>query len=452
MKQKSLSAPCPKSAARLRKTALLCLPFLVLAVYFIVWHTNGDLTMGDDPFFSASLGWLSLPEWLVLRWNTWTSRQLLDLPLVLMARSAHAQLLWGAVSTLCLLAIAFCLTRLCSKQTPLTCALACLMTGLIWTSAPFDCGMLTLSAIYLWPLAATAFCLLPLRTARSLRWYQWLLCLPCLVYAANNEQLCVALFLLFASAAALRFFGDAAHRAGPCIYPLCGMAICSVMLAIHLLCPGNAARRIANYEWFVDYDMLTLPQKLELGASGTVSGMLLTPSLAWGLFYLVLAAVCILRCRGLLFRILGCAPAALWLFFGVLPNFLPEPLRSILTIGTRLTQQGSIYLENHSVPTAYLFPALMLTFAFLLLAAVYVALGHTLRALAALLILLIGFSSRMTLIFSPSVWASGLRTHLVLQFCCAAVGMLLVDSLPALRAHRNTPSRADAPRDSAQKR
>lgn len=413
------------------RSLLFVLPFALLLAYGVWWHLQGNLTSGDDPIFATALGWLSLPAWLVQRWTTWTSRLLLEIPLVLVARSPAAFALWTGVSCVCLLLIALCLLSFSRRPTPLHAAAACLLTALLWTTSPMDSGYLTMSAVYLWPMAALCVCLLPLRSEKRPAWSTFTVGFLCCVYASNNEQFCVLLLLIFGVSAALR-----AKRTGraAALYATVCAALCAAMLFVQLLCPGNAARKAANYAWFVDYDMLTLPQKLEMGASGTVGGMFLTPALTWGLFFVLLAVTGFVCLRGALPRLMCSLPVAAWLVLGVLPPFLPQPLRGLLTLSTRLTQHGSVTLENHANPFTYVFPALMLCLAFCLLAAVYVAFGHTPRAAVALGLLLAGFAARMTLIFSPSVWVSGSRTHLILNLCCHAVCILLLDEIFAQKS------------------
>lgn len=411
-----------------RRAFLFALPFALLLALALWWHAHGSLSMGDDPTFAAALGWLSLPSWLAQRWLTWTSRLLLEIPLVLVARSPAAFGLWIGIDCACLLAIAASLTLISRRPTPTHAAVACTATALLWLTAPMDSGYLTMSAVYLWPMAALCLCLLPLLNDKRPSWKAFVFGLLCCVYAANNEQFCVLLLLIFAAALLVR----QRRTEKPLVtYPAAALAVCVILLGTHLLCPGNAARKVANYEWFVDYDMLTFPQRLEMGISGTMSGMFLTPALSWGLFFLLLAGAGLFCLQSVWERIFCCVPAVAWLVLGVLPQQLPAPLRQMLTLSTRLTQHGSVTLENHSNPFSYLFPALMITLAFCVLAAVYLVLGHTPRAGVALGLLLAGFAARMTLIVSPSIWVSGSRTHLILNLCCNVVCLLLIDTMIA---------------------
>ena len=87
----------------------------------------------------------------------------------------------------------------------------------------------------------------------------------------------------------------------------------------------------------------------------------------------------------------------------------------------QLTHWGTITIENSGNLMAYLSFLIWVAFLTLLVCSVYIAMGHGPWTLLAEGLLAAGFGTRLMMGLSPTIWAPGKRTFLILHVCMAAV-------------------------------
>ena len=406
------------------------LVLLLLLLVQLVMHMNCDNLLLDDWVFEDVLTrGESAFTFLKTRWETWSSRLLIEGTLTLVTHSLWA---WRVLDSLMMVLLAYALGRLagCAERPGMLSLSACLVTAI-----PFavlrSTGWMATSLNYYWPLACTAGALIPLADAlwgrkTPLLWQ--LAAVPLALFGANQEQ--TAAVLVGASLV----FGVALYvrEKRMSVAAVLVLGIAAVELALHLVCPGNAVRAresiaLVNLR---DYGQFSLIDKLSIGLTSTTALLIYTVNpvlLATGA---LVASTVFARRRGLTAYVLA---GALSLF--VLRAFAADLTGAVSGLSASnapfaLMRGYSLKLGPEGLTRAGGATLLML---FLTVAALgmmalmlYVSLGHRPLAGACVLIFVIGFAARMALSFSPTVVESGERTMLPLYGAMLLCALLCV--------------------------
>lgn len=416
---------------------LLFVPFLLLAIAYAWKQASFPAYTGDDvAFFAYALDDGSLWEFIVRRFQTWTSRVLWEPITVLILQGPIGVFLWRVGSVLCVVFLAWFTFQMASragKANRLLLAFAsCVAVYYVPWSVLQQTGTVCSSMLYQWAAAACALAALPLVLEKYSfgRWELAICALAC-VWGANMEQLCVLMLFLLGGYTLYA----AKMRCGKLWYAAVCTGLCAIELAVHLFCPGNSARAAKEvWTWFGDYGMLSIPQKLEIAFSGTMYWTVGLGEVFWGCVYLLLAVLCMKNGRGFLLKAVGLGPLVIWLFTGFIPRHIPSfPHLSFL-----LTTWGIITIETVRNLMAYV-PFLLWAAAFaMLVCTVYIIMGHMPRALLAIGLVLGGFGTRLMMGFSPTVWASEDRTFLIMHICMAMVAVMCLAVWPVKQKMKQT--------------
>lgn len=403
---------------------------LCLLLVQLVMHMNCDNLLLDDWVFEDVLSrGERIPAFLKTRWETWSSRLLIEGTLCAVTHSIWA---WRALDSLAMVLLAFALCRLagCAQRPGMLALSACLVTAI-----PFavlrSTGWMATSLNYYWPLACTSGALIPLADAlwgrKTGRFWQ-LAAVPLALFGANQEQTAAVL------AGASLVFGVALwvrERRVPTA-ALAVLGIAAAELALHLACPGNAVRAqesiaLVNLR---DYGQFSLIDKLSIGLTSTTALLIYTVNpilLATGA---LVASTILARRRGPAAYVLA---GALSLF--VLRAFAADLTGAVSALSGRnmpfaLMQGYALKLGPEGIARAGGLTLLMmfLTVAALGLMALmlYLSLGHRPLAGACVLVFAIGFAARMALSLSPTVVESGERTMLPLYGAMMLCALLCV--------------------------
>lgn len=416
---------------KLRDRRLLC-AFVLFALLFVqlVMHLNADNLLLDDWSFHETLeAGMSIPAFLAQRWQTWSSRLLVEGTLCLTTHSIWA---WRVLDSLFMVLMAWALCRLANaEKRPDMLVLA----GLMVTAIPFailrSTGWQATSVNYYWTLACALVGLIPLSDAlwrrETGRWTAACAIL-CALFGANQEQTAAVLFgayLVLGTALALR-----ERRVRPLLIAV--FAVAAAELAAHLLCPGNAVRSAQSIAMvnLRDYGQFSLVDKLSIGLTSTTALLFFTYNpLLLGCGAAVAASILARRRDGagalMAAAVAGYVP---WIN-SLAGNRLPSEI-----LGYRLyvLQLGPAGIDE-PLRVAVMF--VLVAVLGLMALSLYVSIGHRPLASVCVFAFALGFAARMALSFSPTVVESGERTMLPLY------GAMMLCSLLCLRDCRSDGSR-----------
>lgn len=399
------------------------IPYAALAAVLLLQHA--ELTLfSDDGIYQTVVGGGHLVDWLQNRYRTWSSRLLIELVLVGILHLGFW--VWKVLNTAVMVALAALIRRLFLPGDSIRDRWLAVCALLLYPLYHLNsAGWATTTINYLWPLAAGLVAMLPIKKlwdGLKPRWYEYLYGTAALLFAVNQEQMAAILLLVYAALAVVLW-----RRGQPHPFVFVQLGICAVGIAFILSCPGNYLRRMEEIgRHFPDMDMLTLPQKLELGLTSTLSKLLFEPNAIFFLFALLLLISVFARYRDPLCRAISAVPLIVHLAFGVMREWFVKMMPGLNAIRYTEAPYGSITLQNCDKLASYL-PAIVLAMTFLCaLAAVCLAFREQHTGWFGALLLLGGLGSRVMMGLSPSIWFSSDRTFFFLYLSILLVIVLLL--------------------------
>jgi len=388
-------------------------PFVLLAVGGFLLHVFLILNWGDDAYFRNSLQPenVTLYSFLLNRYTTWSSRIIIEIWAIVINQ---VPILWWFLDTAILLLAAYSLRLLLPKMDKkATYFLVCLV--FIY---PFidmrTAGWITTTMNYTWPLAFGLYAMVSIKkilNGEPLRIYQYVLSVSALLYAANHEQMGTLLagFFIFFS-----IYQIVVQKRLHWFLALKTVLSIASMVFI-LTAPGNGIRTAWTIgTQFPGYVDLSLFNKIEMGFSSTLFGLVMKPNLSFLLFGLLLFLAAKVKNQSRVFLITASLPLVFSLVFGLLGPVFGKLLPFVGTIRGAMTVTGTNPTFSH--PISLVPDLLLLLVCISVIISLYRLFELKRDAWLVLLVLGAGFASRMIMAFTPAIWFSEARTFIYLYF------------------------------------
>lgn len=388
-------------------------PFVLLAVGGLLLHVFLILNWGDDAYFRDSLKPenVTLYSFLVHRYANWSSRILIEICAIMVNQ---VPIIWWFLDTAILLLIAHSLRLLLpSMDKKTTYFLVCLI--FIY---PFidmrTAGWVTTTMNYTWPLAFGLYAMIAIKKilhAEPMQVSQYVLGVLALLYAANHEQmgtLLVGFFVFFSlyqiiTQKKLHWF-------------LALQTVLSIVSLVFILtAPGNALRAAwtvtTHFPGYVD---LSLFNKIEMGFSSTLFGLVMHPNLSFLLFGLLLVFVVKVTKQSRVYLVISAFPLFFSVVFGLLGPVTGRLIPFVGTIRGAMTLTGTN--PSFSQPMSLIPDLFLVMVCISVIISLYRIFTGKKEVLLVLLVLGAGFASRMIMAFTPAIWFSEARTFIYLYF------------------------------------
>lgn len=404
------------------KTPFLLLFSAFFFLHLLMPHIRDDLVIEQGMDFSSiTPGYV----WYLItsKYEEWSSRIFINVMTLVMGKLPH--IIWIFLDSVMVVFAAWsvsCLTREKNREDERVNFFLIAMFALYPFSHMATAGWKATTITYLWALACGLYAMIPIRRwlgEEQIRRWEYPLFLLAILYGANQEQMSAVLTgmygctLLYALCMAAK---KQERKKTTYLWFLCLLFLIALAgFFSALLCPGNGVRvDTETASWFADYGRLTWISKLEIGFS----------SAGYELFYK--GNLCFLVLSGLLlllvfakyqdkeYRMIAAVPFFTSVITGPLYPIIVAVLPGVERWKTALTIYGTITVENYTERFRYL-PLIGI---FLMIGCVllsfYLIYENSWKTCAMCVIFLIGYASRVVLGFSPTVWASNLRTYLFL--------------------------------------
>ena len=410
--------------------------YAALFCVMLACHLQFLYIPGDEAGYAAALGgnwnFASMFAYVGGHYWTWSARMLTECLFCIF--SAAPVLVWRiinpAIITACAWLLAYAMR--CEKRRDeswLICALVFLYQWVNLKTA----GWVVTTIAYLWPVCFGLAALCPLwrlfRGKGTPAW-GWALACASLLFAANMEQ--PALVLPFLLGGGMLFLRARGMRVPAGLWVQ--LALCAASLVFIFICPGNTMRTendVASF--YMNFPMLSVLQKVEIGVSGVVHASVLGRELLFFVLAVLAAALVWAKRREWLLRAVSLMPCVLMVPLSLYQYELGAVVPWVKQIAAAYTAAGYISLANCNAPAAYV--PLLLSYGLYaaVLWSIYAAEGasRTMRLCWALLAL--GGMSWAAMGFTPSVGVSGLRTGTLYYFFVIAACMVLYRRLPQKR-------------------
>lgn len=394
--------------------------FILFGVLVMIMHLVITPDFGDDVFFSSALDDQSLFSYLNTRFNEWTSRLILETVLVTVARIPW---LWKILDVGMIMLAAFSITKLfnANKRRDFF-----LLTLALFSTVPFrifaSAGWMATTLNYIWILAIGLFAMLPIKKVledKPIKWFEYLLYIPALLLASNQEQMCVILLFVYGFFTIYAYFQKKKFS-----FMLIQTGICILNLVLALFAPGNAVRKDIEIDyWFPEFAHITFFRKLEIGYSSTWYKLIFQPNFLFLIFALLLLVSAVLLNRKKIYIFFASLPlvvsGSFLLSTTVLSGIFPGLVNitdSLSTLGTGLSLSSIQSFIPDTIITVVIFA---------IIAALYGIFQNKKMSLLSIFIFLLGFGSRMIMSLSPTVWASSERTF-TFMYCAFMILSLLL--------------------------
>lgn len=189
----------------------------------------------------------------------------------------------------------------------------------------------------------------------------------------------------------------------------------SINLLLILLAPGNSVRYDQEVvRWFPEYANLSFFQKIDLGYSSTLNNLFLSNNQLIILLSVLLLILIVLKKKNILQIIFAAVPAGVTLLFGPIYSLFDGQLSVITRINQSYTKTGTSF---HFLEPLTWLPNLFLTILLcLVIYSIITVMDTKAKSFLPLSLFFLGLLSRMILAFSPTVWASGIRVYIFLNY------------------------------------
>lgn len=388
----------------------------------------------DDLIYAERLDKFGYLGASIEHYKTWSSRIIIEL--FLMFFSKHF-ILWKLLNSMVMLGTVlmigkYIFKKLTAKNILMVFSVYCLIPLIIMG----ETGWLATTLNYQWPVAFCLFVFYPFfqrlngeEINKKIFWSG----LPLLFVAANQEQVNICFFTLTSILLIYLFYkGKSDYKL---IFPT---LISFIELIFSLITPGNALRTTQEIsKWFPQYEQFGLIKKLDLGISSFGKPFFIDTNILFLLLFSLVFVLVYQKNKNYYVRMLVAFPFFLNMivYFG---NTMGESFTYIR--GNQRAQVWSTSNLNHLFtdtgtnlslfhPGTWLATFLILGLFFCLLMGIYLGFNNKQTASFLVLIMLMGFCSRVMLGFSPTVWASGMRTYYILYMVVAVLVLMVMKEL-----------------------
>jgi len=400
-------------------------PFIILTIGMLAIHMLLPMQSGDDNVYSNVLKDSSLSDFLIWRYFNWSSRLIIEAILVLLLQLPL--FIWRLLDTGIIVLLGFAISKIIGSENNRQ--NNWLISILLFAYPLIDmntAGWVATTTNYLWVLAFGVMSIVTVKkiiTGQKVKVSEYLISTLALIFSVNQEQMCMVLFAVFLIAV---IYSISRKRHNWLIY--LGLIICIASSVLIMTCPGNIGRtRHEIAKFFPDYGNLTVVDKIEIGASSTLSHFIFEPNIIFILFCFLIYFSVKQKYTDKLYRLFALLPllfSLLFVFIKISPDLFP----GIGEMVSQMTQHGLITLENFTKPTSYIAPFILYRSFCLILISIYLINGNTWVSFICFGVALLDLLSRIAVAFSPTIWASDTRTYIFMYAAIIICGVMIFQS------------------------
>lgn len=405
-------------------------PIVVFSIILLIITAFINLGWGDDVWFYNALNNTDKISFLMDKYQVWTSRVVTEFFLVTLVKLPN---LWRILNVAVMVLATVSIFKLFNiKKYALSLWIVIALIAIIPIELYYSAGWIATTLNYLWPLAFGLFSIFPIKKIldnRKIRWYEYLAYVPAYIYAINCEQMCAVLFAIYLIFTIYVYHENKKVKLTLIIFTILALA----GLVFALSCPGNALREAEETaKYFPDFGSLSLARKMEIGYSSTLFEFIFKPNLLFMIFSLILAISAFSKLTNQIAKLVAAIPLTVNLIFGWFSDIFVKVCPNIDTIKNSLTQYGtgiSLGSKQSWIPDM-----ILLVVCLAIIFTLYRIFDDKKYSLLTILIILLGFASRMVMSLSPTIWESGSRTFLFMYFSVVICCYMLYENFVSTKA------------------
>lgn len=413
-------------------------PFITIFLLMFVIHCFLDFT-GDDIYYQNYLN--VTPEsygdgllgFLKMRYAEWSSRLIIETILVYIVKLPIFvwRILDSFILALIAYSIAYIFTNFSAKNNWIVSAFTLLYPFYECASA----GWCATTLNYLWVIGLGLYSLIPIKnalTGKKEKFYSYIFYVASILYACNQEQMCLIILAFY-----LIFFIYFCAKKQFKPFILIQLLLSFASLALIMLCPGNSLRTTAEatnrYPAFLNFNIF---QKAYLGVISTFLYSVYNINQAILIFSIVILVLCFVKKKNIFVKISSIIPVLTCVMFLIL-RYVNIPLFSNLTlILNTYIQPYEVTFDFNSIII------LLISLVFFISEFIsFICLFDTKKEkIMFSLIFLAGLASRVMMGFSPTVFASSMRTFIFFDFALIIIMIRIISSFNLKNNQKLKPS------------
>lgn len=387
------------------------LPYFILFFVALYIHSFWQAG-GDDVWFATILNNRTVGEYYVWRYQTWSSRLVVESMLIFLCRSNIW--LWRVCDSAIIVLLVYSIVELIKNKRNEDEIEVWTVMGLV-VFFPYiymsSAGWIATSLNYLWPLALGLYGLIPIKNVlngEETSLFTEISVLPALLYASNTEQMAAILFVVYLIV--ILYYYIKSKRFSKEL--IINFIIVAINLGIVLTCTGNAQRTIAEMHWFPNFEQFLLLQKIIMSFVTTTIQFWYEANSVYFIYTIILMIGVWLRNKSKIHRMIGAIPFVYYVFCskGLEVIFRISPSLEIYSPFQYISQVG---FSNY---TYYMYAAINLILVLINIICYYLIFKKEYHFYIISLILLAGIASRLVVGLSPTFFASGERTAIYFVF------------------------------------
>jgi hypothetical protein len=293
-------------------------------------------------------------------------------------------------------------------------------------------GWVTMSVNYLWTISFGVSFLVVIKKIivdDEISGYEYFISSVFLFFSINHEIMCVLLLLILLSTSIYLVYRKRNHW-----FVYFSLVLCIISLIFILTAPGNQVRRSSELKWFIDFNNISLVDKLEIGLSSAFSKCLFNFNFIYFFFSLFLFISIWNKYQDGLYKVYSIIPLMIGILFGNVAYVIVDRMFPYLAnLDTEMSKYGLITLQNFTqiqsyIPFFILYATILIVFILF-----YLLFDNEWQSFIAIGILILGILSRVIVAFSPTVWASGARTYSYLFISLILCSIMILKEI--IRSH-----------------
>lgn len=382
------------------------LPFVILFCLLFIYFSSVDYTTGDYAFFRNATKFSEIFNWMVLRYNTWSSRNFIEFVMVLFCKLPSQ--FWIICTSLIMVIFDYMILKIFSKLTLKNSILIVSLSIILLIFDFSSAGFIATTTNYLFPGTIGLVAIYPIKKVlenKEISKLEYVLYSFCTLYSANQEQVAcilVATYLFFA------FYLFKHNKLKTIILSQLTLSISSLIYI--LLCPGNSVRLIQETNtWNPNYLQLSFFDKVDVAVTNVIK-YYFNPNILLFIFTSLISLIIVKKYHNKLFSVISLIPFSTVLIFGPLKNILPSyfpSIGSMALIGNKTGILNIFYSITNSGVIIFVFGCLVILS---ILFSLYLIFDSEDKSFLAMLIFLLGIGTKFMLGFSPTVLDSLERT------------------------------------------
>lgn len=402
-----------------KKNIYIFLLFIVviLAYHFLLREYIGDFREMFSPLMDTD----TLGEALRKRYETWSSRVFIEAPLILLAHN-NGVLLWKVCNVFVWIALALSLMYLTHYKNNV------MLIGLILMYPVIDmasAGWIAIYINYLWPLTAGCIALVSLDKmyfGKKIYLCEAIGYLAFELFATNFETVgvmygCILVWY------AVHFCIDRRPKIKEIVFWMLQTLIAAGNVLFALTCPGNSARKQSNISYYIkDYVQWTKIDKFIMGVDTTMQGAV-GSNILFLTFVLVLGIVCCYVLNNTFCKVMS---GTLMTFVATRTIFKPIMAVYFPTYNDIFDAGTKVDATNYYRFSLY-FPFIVYIVLICMVVLILLNVATNIRdGVKYAVVFVSGILTRITMGFSPTIYASSNRTYIFWDFAILFLTVAIV--------------------------